>query len=519
MTVQRKKMQYGIYQHGNHLLEPFISNLPAMLLVLAVVYLSQRAINASPVSHFLRDNVPLDPTSPTLSLCSDQQRSMWDILWSCLATLFACTWVSVHPNIPPSEESWWKSSMRRFELMFWGLIAPEMIILWAMRQWYSAREIAKKYEGHGWTKTHAYFVQMGGFTLLEKGERPRVLFPEEMESLLRIGLIDLPQITEEEIRDRSKGDGLSKALVIGQTSWFVAQCVARHAQGLIVTELELVTGAFAALNGVMYFLWWNKPVDVRCSVPVPVHLSPTVNEPFKFKSIENPNIPYRIAIFSSICDLLQWSINSLILSWTWMWRLTKDLDTLNVLKATLIFRWTGVKCLVFVMKICFWRLSDIFLSWAVLKDEIEKLHHRQRVPSSNVPTFYAGTEYNETSRYLIASITAGLAALFGAVHCSAWFLSFPTYIELIIWRICSSVVAIIPLFMLLSFIIHFWAKSRPTDNLIQNVALMLRIVSYFNLPIYFLARVLLLGEAFATLRYLPPPALEVVDWVAFLPHI
>lgn len=74
--------------------------------------------------------------------------------------------------------------------------------------------------------------------------------------------------TAEEIEDKSKGDGLSKALVVAQTGWFIAQCISRWATGLAVTELELVTLAFAALNGVIYFLWWNKPLDVRYAVAV-----------------------------------------------------------------------------------------------------------------------------------------------------------------------------------------------------------------------------------------------------------
>lgn len=80
--------------------------------------------------------------------------------------------------------------------------------------------------------------------------------------------IDFPRITEDDIRDRSKGDALSKGLVILQTSWFILQCIARWSQHLSVTELELVTLAFAALNGVMYYLWWNKPLDVRRAFPI-----------------------------------------------------------------------------------------------------------------------------------------------------------------------------------------------------------------------------------------------------------
>ncbi|PPQ69281.1 hypothetical protein CVT25_005938 [Psilocybe cyanescens] len=76
------------------------------------------------------------------------------------------------------------------------------------------------------------------------------------------GNIIMPTTTEKEINDRSMTGGLSKALVIVQATWFVLQCFARIAQSLEGTQLELVTLAFIALNGFMYFLWWNKPLDV-----------------------------------------------------------------------------------------------------------------------------------------------------------------------------------------------------------------------------------------------------------------
>jgi len=113
-------------------------------------------------------------------------------------------------------------------------------------------------------------MNMGGFVLFE-GQNPRgVLLLETMKSFLQEGKIDLPAITEKEIQDRSKGDGLSKVLAVGQTSWYLLQVIARHFEGLVVTELELFTTAFAVLNVVIYFLWWNKPLDVRCSIPVPL---------------------------------------------------------------------------------------------------------------------------------------------------------------------------------------------------------------------------------------------------------
>lgn len=80
-------------------------------------------------------------TTASIGACS--RRSLWDILWSCLATTFACTWVSVHPNVPFLRES--KASTRRWRLylMLVSLIAPEIMILWAFKQLQGALVIMK----------------------------------------------------------------------------------------------------------------------------------------------------------------------------------------------------------------------------------------------------------------------------------------------------------------------------------------------------------------------------------------
>ena len=105
--------------------------------------------------------------------------------------------------------------------------------------------------------------------MLFEGNTPKgVLSPEEFSKLLRAGKIEFPTVTEEEIEDRSKSDGFSKAIALGQTLWFVAQCISRRAQHLDLTLLELLTLSLAVLNGMMYLLWWHKPLDVRCPVRV-----------------------------------------------------------------------------------------------------------------------------------------------------------------------------------------------------------------------------------------------------------
>jgi hypothetical protein len=199
-------------------------------------------------------------------------RSIYNILWSCLSTIFACTWITVHPNIPAPGDSQWAVLRRRLAIMGYFLLTPEFVIYWAARQHFDARYLTKKHEKNhlGWTRAHSFFLIMGGF-MLHEGRKPvRVLEAKDLEELSEAGKIKWPTITKEEIADRSKGDYLSKTIVLFQTTWFVGQCIARWAYGLTVTELEVVTVAFASLTGVIYYLWWDKPLDVRCSIPVHV---------------------------------------------------------------------------------------------------------------------------------------------------------------------------------------------------------------------------------------------------------
>jgi hypothetical protein len=70
---------------------------------------------------------------------------MFSIVWSCLSTVFICAWVSVHPNLPPRSQK--HAFWRRLKLMFWTIVVPELVLAWALRQWYGAKMIADKYKG------------------------------------------------------------------------------------------------------------------------------------------------------------------------------------------------------------------------------------------------------------------------------------------------------------------------------------------------------------------------------------
>ncbi|KAG2741486.1 hypothetical protein P692DRAFT_201726594, partial [Suillus brevipes Sb2] len=222
-------------------------------------------------------------------------RTLWDILWSCGLTLFACTWTAVHPNIPSVNDGMVRITFDRLCLMIMALFAPEIMITWAVSQFFLARRAAKDFDdAFEWTLTHGFFACMGGFVLYVDGEPRAALDPNELLSLVSRGSVEMPTITEAEIKDRSKGDGISKCVAILQLVWFIIQLIARYAQGLPVTLLEIDTLGVAALACIAYGFWWKKPKDI--GRPYIVHWNSEVTAP------EPGSYEYVINITSRACS-------------------------------------------------------------------------------------------------------------------------------------------------------------------------------------------------------------------------
>jgi hypothetical protein len=77
-----------------------------------------------------------------------------------------------------------------------------------------------------------------------------------------------------DIRDRNKGDVLTKGLTFLQTLWFIVQLAARRAQNLNVTALEVVTLAYAVTTIFAYIFWKDKPLDVQNPIVIPLSTPP-----------------------------------------------------------------------------------------------------------------------------------------------------------------------------------------------------------------------------------------------------
>ncbi|KAJ7839380.1 hypothetical protein B0H14DRAFT_2277246, partial [Mycena olivaceomarginata] len=191
-------------------------------------------------------------------------RTLFDIVWGCLATIFACTWVALHQNVPDPDLGHFALLMRKLRMMLVMIIAPEVIVAFAARQLVSAWGISKgkvPYPLFNVSKTHGFFCNMGGF-VSEEGH------PVSKMKQLPAYISAIKKIKTADIEDKSKGDTLSKGVAIAQGLWFVTQCLARISQHLPLTELEVATLAFAVLSVAIRLLWLHKPLDVQQPIVV-----------------------------------------------------------------------------------------------------------------------------------------------------------------------------------------------------------------------------------------------------------
>ncbi|KAL4257323.1 hypothetical protein AB1N83_012327 [Pleurotus pulmonarius] len=112
------------------------------------------------------------------------------------------------------------------------------------------------------------------------------------------------------------------------------------------------------------------------------------------------------------------------------------------------------------------------------------------------------------------------ATLFGSIHCIAWNFQFPTPIERIIWISSSLVIVAVPPLWVCEAVTVIACKATEIRPSIRNALVAPRyVILAVSVYAYFLARVLLIVQAFVLLRELPPSAEQSVRWTYFLPHI
>ncbi|KAF2819771.1 hypothetical protein CC86DRAFT_362044 [Ophiobolus disseminans] len=208
-------------------------------------------------------------------------RSTLDIIWPCLLTVFLCCWTAIHPDIPPPSSTWQQRYLDRTACLFLGAVAPEIFVHFAFRERFMAK---KDYESmvsvlgrESCSMTHAFYAGMGGFASPSPHDTDnkdlRYLLPDTIALCLLDGEIDTDSfITEDEIRDKGKADGLIKTLTLFQIFWLLVQSIARLIQHLPLSTLETSTLAYLPCAILIYYLWWNKPYEAN--IPTRINIAP-----------------------------------------------------------------------------------------------------------------------------------------------------------------------------------------------------------------------------------------------------
>ncbi|KIK54076.1 hypothetical protein GYMLUDRAFT_177907 [Collybiopsis luxurians FD-317 M1] len=416
-------------------------------------------------------------------------RTLLQIVWSCISVLIACTWVSVHPNVPGPDESSWKLLRRKIGLMIIALIAPEMLVLWAAKQWFAARMLSKWYQG--WTRTHAFFAIMGGFALYEGKKAPSVL--RDFPSRLDITTSSYNAASEAEIKDRSHNDGFSKLIAIMQTGWFVVQLFARWVEGLPVTELEVMTLAFAAMNVLIYFFWWDKPQGVGCQIRI---VRKTMADE---DNIDQPG--------ASAKQKEGW----IATAWSWLRNILGN--ALEMVRG--FFNQSSKVMLRNVLSI-----PSIFKTFMLdfvqmIADVILEDRHNDVDKAEMVLSFERTVEL-ERANAQDKFIAYGAAVMFGIIHCVAWTSKFPTSTEEVLWKVSSLIVTCAPMYLAFHNII---VKTEVSENLPSWLGACLIWAYVGTVSFYILARLSLIVQPFMALRHLPHGVIETVQWTNFIPHI
>ncbi|KAJ7130492.1 hypothetical protein C8R44DRAFT_665587, partial [Mycena epipterygia] len=321
----------------------------------------------------LSQGYTLESRAPVDSSSNINSRSLFNIVWGCLTTIFACTWVSVHPNVPPPDQGWLALLWRRLKLMLIAVIAPELMVGFAVRQLIAARKISKEFDV---SMTHGFFISMGGF--VSQNGNPIVTIKQVQDSEY---LSAIRKVKVSSIRDKSKGDALSKGVALLQGLWFVTQCLARVHQHLPITQLEVATLAFAVVNVLIWALWWAKPLDV--------------GEPILVGALDEEAFPSGPAA-----------------------ELDEAAPPIPVL--VLVERFWGV-------------INGNYTSYRPISST--------SVPTFWSMDW---KEANKAEKRLPLYIEFLVGTIFGTIHCAAWNADFPSTIEMWMWRACSLMVAAIP---------------------------------------------------------------------------
>lgn len=131
------------------IIHPF-SNVSNIIFAAAALILANW-IRAAPVTNKSSPNLspPLVANVPFTSTCSNGVtcRTLWNIVWSGVNTIFLCIWVSFHPDVASTGFTEARVTAVRILSVFFAFLVPEFIVIRAGMQWLEARRHQSSFAG------------------------------------------------------------------------------------------------------------------------------------------------------------------------------------------------------------------------------------------------------------------------------------------------------------------------------------------------------------------------------------
>jgi hypothetical protein len=382
------------------------------------------------------------PNDSEAYVSSPNTRGTLDILYTCLATIFACTYSSLHLNVPtqrperdpssppPGDMQW--NLARLLEKCGWALLTalvPELI-LWSAayrlaRAKSALRELRKAWgDTQGaWTLRHLLYAEMGGFIVQyyecpSPSRRQRKqwhLTAHSVVGLLKSNLLKVdPPESDEELADKSKSDAFAKTIAMGQIIYFVVGVIARAVERLAISPLELGTCAIITCTIFTYAFNFSAPKGIMTTVTIAAY---------------DKDVPAAV----------------------------KDIIATH--------------------------------------DEPTRGTDRGPIPNGR---FFVSTALHIDLFFL------GQATVFGAVHLIWYNLTFPTMADRRIWQVAAISATVVPGVVLIIDIAFRWADTHEIES--EIVEIIGTTLLGLGSLLYGLSRLALIVEMFRSLSYLTPDA-------------
>jgi hypothetical protein len=155
---------------------------------------------------------------------------------------------------------------------------------------------------------------MGGFVMQQNHDnnalsRSCQVLSSKLLETFHTELTSWPTLSDEEIEDHSKANWLVKGFASIQIVWFVVQLIARWAQGLSVSTLELFTLGIVFCAILIFVAYWEKPYEIQ--IPITLHATNDIamdvameNHVDRIVIFINYNIVHNRILFFSILSVI-----------------------------------------------------------------------------------------------------------------------------------------------------------------------------------------------------------------------